>query len=125
MKAAPTHLIAGVQELYLQLLPTKVFYHRKTGMSVSGDERRRLCGKAKESVSHVLAGCRALAQMLYLLRHNALKILFFRVIKALDQVTTEVPWFLQTQSKPMYENKRATAYLGHSPLHRWRVCKWQ
>ena len=29
-KNAPTHTIAGVQELYQQLLPTKVYYNRKT-----------------------------------------------------------------------------------------------
>ena len=52
-KAAPTHVVAGVQELYQQLLPTKVFYHRKTGTSVNGDERCRMCGKATECVSHI------------------------------------------------------------------------
>ena len=29
-KNAPTHTIAGVQELFQQLLPTKVYYNRKT-----------------------------------------------------------------------------------------------
>ena len=77
-KAAPTHVVVGTQELYQQLLPTKVFYHRKVGTSVNGEERCRMCGKATESVPHILAGCGALAQTLYLARHNnALKILFF------------------------------------------------
>ena len=50
---------------------------------------------------------------LYLARHNnALKILFFQVIRALDLVTSEVPWFSKTQPKPMYENERAIAYWG-------------
>ena len=54
-----------------------------------------------KSVPHILAGCGALAQSLYLARHNnALKILFFQVIRALDLVTSEVPWFSKTQSKP-------------------------
>ena len=85
-----------------------VFYHKKVGTSGSGEERSR---KATESVAHILAGCRALAQTLYLARHNnALKILFFQVIRALGLVTLEVPWFSKTQPKPMYENERVIAY---------------
>ena len=80
-------------------------------MSVNGEERCRMCGKATECVPHILAGCGALAQTLYLARHkNALKILFFQVIRELDLVTSEVPWFSKTQPKPMYENERAIAY---------------
>ena len=30
--------------------------------------------------------------------------------RALDLVTSEVPWFSKTQPKPMYENERAIAY---------------
>ena len=56
-----------------------------------------MCGKATESIPHILAGCGALAQTLYLAGHsNALKILFFQVIRALDLVTSEVPWFSKT-----------------------------
>ena len=69
-KAAPMHVVVGIQELYQQLLPAKVFYHRKVGTSVNGDERCRMCGKATGSVPHILAGCGALAQTLYLARHN-------------------------------------------------------
>ena len=70
-----------------------------------------MCGKATESVPNMggwlVAGCGALAQTLYLARHNNdLKILFFQVIRALDLVTSEVPWFSKTQPKPMYENER-------------------
>ena len=54
-KKAPTDVIVGLQELYQQLLPTKVFYHRKTGTALSGDERC-MCGKVTERVSHILAG---------------------------------------------------------------------
>ena len=77
-------MVVGIQELYQQLLPTKVFYHRKVGTSGSGEERCRMCGKATESVPHILAGCGALALTLYLARHNNfLEILFFQVIRAL------------------------------------------
>ena len=87
-------MVVGIQELYQQLLPTKIFYHRKVRTSGSGEERRRICGKATESVPHILAGCGALAQTLYLARYNnALKILFFQEIRALDLFTSEVPWF--------------------------------
>ena len=80
-------------------------------MSVSGEERCRMCERATESVPHILAGCGALAQTLYLARHNnALKILFFHAIRTLDLVTSEIPWFSKTQPKPMYEIERAIAY---------------
>ena len=48
-KNAPTHTIAGVQELYQQLLPTKVYYNRKTKSQVT-DEKCRLCGDSVENV---------------------------------------------------------------------------
>ena len=32
------------------------------------------------------------------------------MIRAIDLVTSEVPWFSKTQPKPMYENERAIAY---------------
>ena len=32
------------------------------------------------------------------------------MIRALDLVTSKVPWFSKTQPKPMYENERAIAY---------------
>ena len=87
-KAAPTDVVVSIEELYQQLYPTKVFYYRKVGTSGSGWERCRMCGKATESVPHILCGCGALAQSLYLARHNnTLKVLFFQVIKALDLVT--------------------------------------
>ena len=40
---APTYTITGVQELYQQLLPSKVYYNRKTRSQVA-DEKCRLCG---------------------------------------------------------------------------------
>ena len=68
-------MVVGIQELYQELLPTKVSYHRKVGTSGSGEERCRMCGQATESVPHIPVGCGALAQTLSLARHNkALKI---------------------------------------------------
>ena len=56
-RAAPTHTIAGIMELYEQLLPTKLYNSRKTKTTDDPDARCRLCGKAQESVAHVLSGC--------------------------------------------------------------------
>ena len=84
-KNAPTHTIAGVQELYQQLLPTKVYYNRKTKSQVT-DEKCRLCGDSLENVQHILSGCSALAQAKCLrqIHNNAFKILFFEVLRLLD-----------------------------------------
>ena len=109
-KNAPTHTIAGVQELYQQLLPTKVYYNRKTKSQVT-DKKCRLCGDSLENVQHILSGCSALAQTKYLQRHNnAFKILFFEVLRSLDLITKVEPWFSQVTPKPLYENEHATAF---------------
>ena len=101
-KNAPTHTIAGVQKLYKQLLPTKVYYNRKTKSQVT-DEKCRLCGDSLENVQHILSGCSALAQTKYLQRHNnAFKILFFEVLRSLDLITKVEPWFSQVTPKPLY-----------------------
>ena len=77
-KTAPTHTIAGLQELYQQLLPTKVYHKEKTGTHKSQDVKCCMCGKAAETQAHVLAGCGALAQSKYMTRHNeALKVIFY------------------------------------------------
>ena len=102
-KNAPTHTIAGVQELYQQLLPTKVYYNRKTKSQVT-DEKCRLCGDSLENVQHILSGCSALAQTKYLQRHNdAFNILFFEITKV-------EPWFSPVTPKPLYENEHATTF---------------
>ena len=84
---APTHTIAGVQELYQQLLPTKVYYNRKTKSQVT-NEKCRLRGDSLENVQHILSGCSPLAQTKFLQRHNnAFKIVFFEVLRSLDLIT--------------------------------------
>ena len=111
LEKAPTHTVAGLHELYQQLLHTKVYHHRKAGMSGNADERCRMCGKTFESVGHTLAGCSAIAPTQYLARHNkALKILFFEMLRSLNLITTTAPWYSQAQAKPMYENDRVVAY---------------
>ena len=60
----PTYTIAGMYELYEQLLPTKLYTKEKTQTSTDGEVLCRLCGKVAESVAHILAG--SLAQTKYL-----------------------------------------------------------
>ena len=87
-------MIAGVYELYEQLLPTRVYQAKKTRTGPSDRTLCRLCGKASETVAHILAGCPALAQSKYLQRHNAvLKIVFFEMLNTLDLVDSLPPWY--------------------------------
>ena len=51
-----TYTIAGIHEMYEQLLPT-LYPKDKTQTSTDGEVLCRLCGKVAESVAHVLAGC--------------------------------------------------------------------
>ena len=60
----PTYTIAGMYELYEQLLPRKLYIKEKTQTSTDGDVLCRLCGKVAESVAHVLVGCSSLVQTL-------------------------------------------------------------
>ena len=57
--------IAAEQELYQQLLPTKLYHHKKTGINTSPDVLCRMCGKCPESVPHILSGCSTSAQTKY------------------------------------------------------------
>ena len=75
---APTNTIAGLFELYQQLVPTKLYNQNKTRTDTTSDAMCRMCHESPESVAHVIAGCSALAQTKYVARHNgALKILIF------------------------------------------------
>ena len=58
---APTQTIAGMMELYEQMLPTKVYSYHKIGTTPANDTTSRLCGKGTESMVHVIAECSALA----------------------------------------------------------------
>ena len=85
-KAAPTHTIAGIEELHQQLLPTKIYHQKKTGVNTTDDIMCRMCGEKPECVAHVLAGCSVLDQTKYLSRHNAaLKIPYFEMLKDIDR----------------------------------------
>ena len=99
---APTHTIAGMMELYEQMLPAKVYSYHKTGTTPANDTTCRLYGKGTESMAHVIVGCSALAQSKYLERHNAALIELLRHFELVDEVP---PWYSKTQPKPMYESQ--------------------
>ena len=91
---APTHTVAGVMELYEQLLQTRVYAAYKTGTSDRNNIMCMMCGKAPECIAHVLARCPSLAQTKYLERHNAaMKVLFFEILRDLDLNETVPPLF--------------------------------
>ena len=54
-KTAPTKTVAGVYELYQQLLPTKIYQQYKTKTINNRDVKCRMCGKDAESVPHALS----------------------------------------------------------------------
>ena len=125
-KTAPTHTIAGLQGLYQQLLPTKVYHPKKTGTHKSQDVKCRMCGKAAETQVHVLAGCGALTQSKYMTRHNpALKVIFYELLKDLDLVTSIPPSYSQNRPKPLYENDNRKGTLGRTIVCRIRGGKKQ
>ena len=114
-KTAPTHTIAGLRELYQQLLPTKVYHQKKTGTHKSWDVKCRMCGKAAETQAHVLAGL----DSKYMTRHNAaLKVILYELLKDLDlDLVTSIPrWCSQNRPKPLYENEKGKA-LWDVPLY--------
>ncbi|PFX18166.1 Tyrosine-protein kinase receptor Tie-1 [Stylophora pistillata] len=98
----PTHTIAGMFEIYEQLLPTRLYAIHKTQASPTSNPTCRLCGTAPESMTHVLSACPALAQTKYMARHDAaLKVLFFDSIEDLGLMETSPPWYSRTKPQPM------------------------
>ena len=111
-KTAPTYTIAGLQELYQQLLLINVYHHRKTIINTTTDVTCRMCGRVPETVEHVMADCsaHALAQTQYLARHNAtLKILHFELLTKYDLVESIPPWYLPKEPDPIIKNNSITA----------------
>ncbi|PFX14830.1 hypothetical protein AWC38_SpisGene20986 [Stylophora pistillata] len=81
-RTAPTYTIAALEELYQQLLPTKVYSTRKAKTSGDSD-----------------------------VRHNAsFKILFFELLRDHGLVNTIPPWYSPIQPKPIDEGEKVTAY---------------
>ena len=110
-KSCPTHTIAGMFELYEQLLGTRLYACQKTLTSLESEAWCRLCGKAPKSVARILYGCGALAQSKYLSRHDsALKVLFYEMLRDMGLID-EVPlWYSPAKPKPVYESDDVQAY---------------
>ena len=110
-KTAPTHTITGLQELYQQLLPTKLYLAKKVKTLNTHDYNCRICGKEPESVAHVLAGCGAIVQSKYVERHNSvLRILFFEILANYNLVPREdYAWYKPNNPKPVYEDDQVRA----------------
>ena len=91
-KNAPTHTITGVQELYQQLLPTKVYYNRKT---------KSQCKLLMKNTAYAEIPWRMCSTFYLAVVHwhrlstyrdnNALNILFFEVLRSLDLITKVEP----------------------------------
>ncbi|XP_068713688.1 uncharacterized protein [Montipora foliosa] len=110
-RTCPTHTIAGMFELYEQLLPTRLYAIHKTRVSDSGDSTCRLCGTAPEGMAHILSACPALAQTKYLARHDAvLKVLFFEIIFDLGLIDSVPPWYSPIKPQSVYETAEVQAY---------------
>ena len=65
-RTAPTRIITGVQDLYKQPLPTKLYTEKKIKTTKHEDYTCRMCGKGQESVAYVLAEYSAVAETYYL-----------------------------------------------------------
>ena len=101
------YTIAGVDELYQQLLPTKLYHHKKVRTYPNQDVLCRMFGKRPESV---LSRSSTLKQTKYLSRYNAvLKILSIELLKDLKLVSKVQPWYSPVQSKLIYENASVKA----------------
>ena len=82
-KTCPSSTIAGIHEVYQQLLPTKLHHHNETGTNPSSDVLYVAVALKASPIS--LQGGSTLAKTKYIARHNAaLKILFFELLKDLD-----------------------------------------
>ena len=112
-----TYVLAGVYELYEQLLRTRVYQAKKTRTGPGDRTLYGLCAEAPETVAHILAGCLALVQSKYLQRHNAvLKIIFFEMLHTLDIVDSVPSWYSSVEPKPVYESDWAQAF-GDVPVY--------
>ena len=102
--------MAGVYELYEQLLPTKLYQVKKIKISQSSTMSCRMCNKAAESVAHILSGCSAFTQNKYLARHNnVLKVLYFELLRELQLVESPPAWYSPIKPKPEYVSEDVQA----------------
>ncbi len=96
-----------VQEFFLlfyQLLPTKTYQLIRSEEEVS-DICCRLCNKDQESVKHLISNCGALAQSLYVTRHdNALKCFVWPLLSFFGLSSKCPSWFSNDKVSPYYKS---------------------
>ena len=100
-RSVPTYSVAAMQELYQQMLPTKLYHQRKTGVgSGTSNVMCRMCGRLPENVPHVLAGCGTFPQTISILRGT------MQLLKSCScSFSSEGPdGILKTRPKPLFEN---------------------
>ena len=73
------------------------------------DDKCGLCGEHRETVDHLLAGCKLLAGNAYLTRHNrALMILAVQWTKEFELIETQTKWYSERWERGhVLENSRA------------------
>ena len=103
--------------MYQQLVPTKLYNQNKTRTDTTSDAMYRMCHEFPESITHVIAGCSALAQTKYVARHNeVLKILFFELLDDLQHIESVPRWYSPTTPKPEYTT---TPKQAHSRMYQY------
>ena len=73
-KKVPTHIVAGMNELYQQMLPTKIYHNSRTRLEMGQNVLCWMCGKASETQTHVLTGCSTLTQSKYFIEQHHIMI---------------------------------------------------
>ena len=84
---------ASVMTILEQMIETKSW---KASRGLAKCSKCRLCGQKRETVEHLLAGCKVLASSEYLTRHNrALMILAISWKKEFNLVEKDMKWYKQ------------------------------
>jgi len=99
--------VSSIIEMQERMVETRA-WKRARGIDVESD-MCRLCGKVKESVDHILAGCEKLAGSDYLRRHNnALMVFAIEWGKSKGLVEKDTKWYeMNWKQGTMLENKKA------------------
>ena len=89
-------MTASVMTMLEQMVETKSC---KASRGLSKFSKCRLCGQQRETVQHLLAGCKMLTNSEYLTRHNkALMILAILLTKEFDLIEKVMMWYKEKQS---------------------------
>ena len=100
----PTSVVQEFLLLFYQLLPTKTYKLIRSNETVE-DTRCRLCKKDQESVKHLISNCGALANSLYVSRHdNALKCFVWPLLSFFKLSSKCPTWYSNDKVSPYYTN---------------------